>query len=396
MMEPRYYEFSCPVKILAGTAALEHLPFQLRAAGVSRPMLVCDAGVTKAKLIFPIVRALEEAELRFAATFDDVPEDSSMDAVAACAALYRAHDCDAIVAVGGGSVLDTSKAVNVLVSENGTALDAFVGSGALKRPLRPFFAVPTTAGTGSEVTVAAVVVDPSRRRKLILTSPFLLPNAAFLDPRMTLTMPPPLSAATAMDALTHAVESFIGLQKNPLSDAYASAAMRKIAANVLRVLEEPEHLAARFELAQAATMAGIAFSNSMTGLVHAIGHTVGAAHHLHHGVCMSLFLPFALEYNLSAREAEIGELLLHLEGPDVYAATPAGQRAGQAIASIRSLRDALYERCRIPRTLSETGRVQRGDLPDLARRALDDASLTYNPKPVRYGDMLGLLERAWG
>jgi alcohol dehydrogenase len=392
---PTYYEFFCPVKVLAGTSALEHLPFELRSLGASRPMLVTDAGVKAAGVLQPLTRALAEGDMQCAATFDDVPPDSSTKVVAACARLYRERHCDALIAVGGGSVIDTSKGVNILVSENSDRLEQFAGVGAVKRPLRPFFVVPTTAGTGSEVTLAAVIADPDRGVKMLFTSYFLLPNAAVIDPRMTLSLPPHLTAATAMDAMTHAIEAYIGLAKNPLSDAYAAAAIRKIAENLVRAVDEPRNVSARFELAQAATMAGIAFSNSMTSLVHAIGHELGATCHLHHGTCMSLILPYALEYNLSARGDEIGELLLALEGAETYAKTPVAKRAEAAIASVRRLRDVLHTKVGLPRTLSETGKVQREQLPTLAKRALDDGSLSYNPKPVAYADTLAVLERAW-
>jgi alcohol dehydrogenase len=392
---PGYYEFFCPVKILAGTSALEHLPFELRSLGASRPMLVTDAGVRDAGILPSLMRALAEGQMQVSATFDEIPPDSSTKVVAACAQLYRERRCDALVAVGGGSVIDTSKGVNILVSENSDSLEQFAGVGAVKRPLRPFFVVPTTAGTGSEATLAAVIADPDRGVKMLFTSYFLFPNAAVIDPRMTLTLPPHLTAATGMDAMTHSIEAYIGLAKNPLSDAYATAALRKIAQNLVRALDEPRNVTPRFELAQAATMAGIAFSNSMTSLVHAIGHELGAACHLHHGTCMSLILPYALEYNLSAREEEIGELLLALEGAETYAKTPASERGRAVIASIRRLREVLHAKCGLPRTLSETEKVRREQLPSLARRALDDGSLSYNPKPVAYADALAVLERAW-
>lgn len=391
-----YFEFFAPVKLLAGARALEHVSFELASLSASRPLLVTDAGVRKAGLIDPVSRALDEGGTPFVATFEDVPADSSIETIAACARLYRDRGCDAIVAIGGGSVMDTSKGVNMLVSEGGDDVRRFLGAGALKRPLKPFFAIPTTAGTGSEVTVAAVIADPSRGVKLAFTSPFLLPNAAVVDPRMTLTLPPFLTAATAMDALTHAVEAVIGLAKNPVSDAYAFTAIRKIVQGLPRALAKPTDEEARFELALGATMAGIAFSNSMTSLVHALGHQLGAICHLHHGACMSLLLPHALEYNSSERSAEIGELLLALEGPEVYARTLSGDRARAAIASIRRLRDALFDKTGLPRTLAETGKVRRDQLPQLARMALDDGPLAYNPVAVEYEDALSVLERAYG
>lgn len=395
-MSVPYFEFFAPVKLLAGNRALEHVSYELTALSASRPLLVTDAGVRNAGLVEPVARALAEGGTPFVATYEDVPADSSTKVVAACARAYRDNRCDAIVAVGGGSVLDTSKGVNILVSEGGDDIRRYLGAGALKRPLKPFFAVPTTAGTGSEVTVAAVIADTDRGVKLAFTSPFLLPHAAVVDPRMTLTLPPFLTAATAMDALTHATEAYIGLAKNPISDAYATTAIAKIVQALPRVLERPLDEEARFDLALGATIAGVAFSSSMTSLVHALGHQLGAVCHLHHGVCMGLLLPYALEYNLAARAHEIGELLLPLEGPEAYARVMSGDRPRAAIASIRKLRDVLHEKVGLPRTLSETGKVQREQLPRLAKMALDDGALAFNPVAVDHTDALAVLERAWG
>jgi alcohol dehydrogenase len=309
--------------------------------------------------------------------------------------MYRRERCDAIVALGGGSVIDTAKAVNILVSEGGDELQRYSGTNVLKRRLRPLFVLPTTSGTGSEVTSVCVVKDSVNGLKLPFISQYLLPDVAVLDPRMTLRLPPFFTAATAMDAMTHAVEAFTCIGKNPLSDAYARAAIEKISCNLVGVLEEPEQRERRLELSLAATMAGIAFSNSMVGLVHALGHTVGAVAHVPHGVCMSIFLPYVLEYNLQARREIIGELLLPLAGPDEFARCAPQQRAEAAVARLRALRDVLWERTQLPRTLSETGKVQRAQLPEIARLSLDDGALLMNPVEVGYEDALAVLERAF-
>jgi alcohol dehydrogenase len=395
-MSDFYYEFFCPVKIVAGNKALEHIPFELGTLNASRPLIVTDKGVRGAGLVDHVLNAFADSDLEVAAIFDDVPPDSSLQVVAAGAKCYRDNDCDAIIAVGGGSAIDTSKAINILVSEGGDDLAAYAGAGVLKRPLKPFFVIPTTAGTGSEVTLVAVITDIDKGVKLPFTSYFLLPNVAVLDPRMTLTLPPHITAATAMDAMTHATESYLGLAKNPVSDAYAFGAIRKISENLLKVMDKPDDEEGRLELAQASTMAGIAFSNSMVGLVHALGHSVGALCHIPHGVCMSLFLPYVLEYNLPERAEQIGELLLPLAGADTYAATPAAERPEKAIAAIRALRDELYERCELPRTLSETGKVTRDQLPRIAEMALDDGAILYNPVEVSHEEALAVLEKAWG
>ncbi|OEY67306.1 iron-containing alcohol dehydrogenase [Marinobacter sp. X15-166B] len=392
---PSYYEFFCPVKVIAGKAALEHIPYELSGLGASRPLLITDQGVRAAGLLDPVMAACDEGGLRIVTIYDKVPPDSSTTVVRDIAAIYRAEHCDSIIAVGGGSSIDTAKAVNILVSEGGEDIAAYSGAGILKRALKPFFAVPTTAGTGSEVTSIAVITDTEKSVKLPFTSPFLLPNAAIIDPRMTLTLPPQITAATAMDAMTHAIEAFTGMAKNPLSDAYATAAIQKISGALLTVMAEPKNATARLELAQASTMAGIAFSNSMVGLVHALGHATGALCHLPHGLCMSLYLPYALEYNLESIREPLGELLLYLEGADTYAATPPIRRAEAAISAIRRLRDELYQRCRLPRTLEETGKVTRSQLNTIARRALDDGAIIFNPKEVTYEDAIAVLERAW-
>lgn len=395
-MSKPFYEFFCPVKVIAGNAALEHIPFELNALGAGRPMIITDKGVRAAGLLEPVIGACEEANLSIATIFDDVPPDSSTDVVKAIAKVYRKEKCDSILAVGGGSAIDTAKAVNILVSEGGDDISEYAGAGVLKRALKPFFVVPTTAGTGSEVTSVAVIADTRKEVKLPFASPFLLPNAAVIDPRMTLTLPPHITAATGMDAMTHAVEAFTCLAKNPLSDAYASAAIRKISQHLLHVMDNPKDATGRLELAQASTMAGIAFSNSMVGMVHALGHALGATCHIPHGVCMSLFLPYVLEFNLEKIRPQLGELLLYLAGPEVYAITPASQRAEESIATLRKMRDELYQRCKLPRTLQETGKVDKAQLRRVAEVALDDGSIMFNPREASLDDLLAVLERAWG
>ena len=171
----------------------------------------------------------------------------------------------------------------------------------------------------------------------------LFPDVAILDPRMTQSLPPHITAMTAMDALTHACEAAIGMAKNPISDAYAHGAIKKISQNIKTVMDNPGDLNGRMELAQAAAMAGIAFSNSMVGVIHFLGHSVGAICHLPHGMCMSIFLPYVLEYNLETCRQEIADLLLPLAGAERYAQVAEQQRAETSISVIREMRDQLYQ-----------------------------------------------------
>jgi alcohol dehydrogenase len=391
----QYFEFFSPVKIVAGQKALEHIPFELGSLGSKRPMLVTDKGVHEAGLVHLLEQVLSEADVPVSALFDEVPSDSSTTVVTNVAKIYRAAQADALIAIGGGSVIDTAKGVNILVSEGGDDLEVYSGAGALTRKLRPLFVVPTTAGTGSEVTLVAVIKDLERGLKLPFTSSFLLPDAAILDPRMTLGLPPQLTAATAMDAMVHATESYISLAKNPLSDAYAVAAIRKISEHLVPTIRNPGDPRLRLELAIAATLAGIAFSNAMVGLVHALGHSVGARCQVHHGTCMGILLPHVLRYNLEARREEIGELLLPLQGADRYASTPKEQRPEATIAAFEALKDELHQLTGLPRSLSETKKVRREDLEAIAKLSLDDGSLVYNAVEADFDDALRLLQRAF-
>lgn len=395
-MSKPYYEFFCPVKTIAGHQALEHLPFELAALSCSRPMVITDKGVRGAGLLALVEAIFAASHAPIAVVFDDVPPDSSLSTVRTATASYHAHGCDAIIAIGGGSVIDTSKAVNILVSEGGDDLLQYAGAHNLKRALKPLFVVPTTSGTGSEVTMVAVISDLEAGVKIPFTSYYLLPNAAVLDPRMTLTLPPLVTAATAMDALTHAIEAYTGLAANPMSDAYATVAIQKVSRNLLAVMDNHQDAHGRLELAQASTMAGIAFSNSMVGLVHALGHSIGALCHLPHGMCMGILLPYVLEYNESVNGDRIGELLLPLAGPEVYAATPQSRRAGRAVQVILLLRDNLYQRCQLPRTLQETGQVSLEQLEAIADMAINDGSIIFNPKESDRAELLAVLHRAWG
>lgn len=394
-MAKPYYEFFCPVKVIAGHAALEHIPFELATLGAKRPLIITDKGVRANNLLAPIEAAFESTDAKIAAIFDDVPPDSSLGTVRSAAQLYRDHDCDAIIAVGGGSVIDTSKATNILVSEGGDDLLKYSGAHNLPKPLKPFFVIPTTSGTGSEVTMVSVVSDTEKNVKMPFASYYLMPHAAILDPRMTQTLPPHLTAMTAMDAMTHAVEAYTCMAANPISDAYATAAVKKVSANLFNVLDNPTDAQGRLELAQASTMAGIAFSNSMVGLVHSLGHALGAVAHLPHGLCMNLFLPYVLEYNKEVNGDKIAELLLPLAGADIYAQTPAHLRADKTIATILTMRDRIYSLTKLPRTLSETGKISEAQLDEVAEKALNDGSIIYNPKEASLEDLKSILKKAW-
>ncbi|MCF5844819.1 iron-containing alcohol dehydrogenase [Aeromonas veronii] len=391
----RYYDFFCPVKLLAGEQALEQLASELTSLGARRPLLLTDKGVNATGLATLLANVLAEGELPVAAIWDEIPADSSTAVVERIAKRYRELDCDSLVALGGGSVIDTAKAVNILTSMGGDHLLDYSGAGCLTRPLKPLAVVPTTAGTGSEVTLVAVIKDEASGRKVPFTSPFLLPQLAVLDPRLTQGLPLNITAATAMDAMTHAIEAFIGTAKNPVSDALALMAVEKIASALPQIIHDPQNKQLRLQLAEGSTLAGMAFSNSMVGLVHALGHSLGARCHLPHGLCMNLFLPTVLDYNRPEVDSELARLLLPLVGAERFAATPAHQRAEATITAIRTLRDTLWQAVKLPRTMSEAGVSDRSLLTEIRDLAVNDGALLFNRKDADREQLLTLLERAW-
>lgn len=402
MYIPDYYEFCCRVNIVAGHDALEQIPGLLSAMGANTPMILTDKGVKAAGLVDIVVGAIEDS-LTIPSIEDDVPPDSDLNVVNKLARVYRQSGCDSIIAVGGGSVLDTAKGINILVSEKSDDLMQFTGAGALKQKLKPLIAVPTTAGTGSEVTMAAVIADPSRNRKMVFGSYFLLPDVAVIDSRMTLTLPPHITAATAMDAMAHSVEACVMLSKNPLSDAHANEAIRLIRKNLLSVIEHPDDKEGRLALATAAAMAGIAFSNSLVGMVHALGHSVGSVCHVPHGNCMAILLPYGLEYNLHKVEDRIADLLLPLAGAKVYSITPPKDRAAKAIAWIRQFNDDLskatdgmHATCfKDIKDRDQVPQVPEDKLPEIAKTAMGDGMVFYNPEDVDYDDWLMVAKSSW-
>ncbi len=393
-MLPSYYEFFNPVKILSGNKALDNLPYELDQLGVSRPIIISDKGVVKAGLMKHVKAAFDSSGMTIGAIYDDVPPDSSTQVVNDIVTVYRENGCDAIVAVGGGSPIDTAKGVNIVISENSNDLMEFEGADRLKKPMQPFVVIPTTAGTGSEVTLAAVIKNTEKNVKMGFASHLLFPKVAILDPRMTITMPPHITAATGMDALTHAMESYTCLQKNPLSDAYAFAAIKLISENLCKAVEDGNDENSRSAMANASTMAGAAFSNSMCGMVHALGHSVGAICHIPHGMAMSIFLPIGLEYNLEKTKKYVAELLLPFGGMEEYTKMPEERRAARTIVLVRKLQQTLYDLCGLPRNLKEAG-VSRSQLESIAQTAINDGTLTFNPLEMDEKDALNVLNEAY-
>lgn len=393
-MEP-YFEFQNAVKLLCGELSLERIAIELELMGAKRPLLLSDHVLSRIGTLAQVTDAMEAEGMSAAASFTDIPVDSSLAVVNNIAAYYREQGCDSIVAVGGGSVIDTAKGVRLVLSQNTDDILALSGLDNLVMGLHvPFVVVPTTAGTGSECTGVAVIRNDSNGVKMEFLSPYVEPDVAVIDPRMTAGLPPKATATTGMDALVHAIEACTCQQANPLSTAYGTSAIRMIAENVEQATRNGSDRQARFAMALASTMAGIAFSNSMVGAVHAIGHALGGVCHVPHAVAMTILLPHVMRYNLSHCAAGYAQLLPWLVGMDAAMATPADKRAAAAIEAVEALARRLKGICDIPLSLQEAG-VERETFAKVAEVAVNDGALIVNPRAADEAQVMEILNAAY-
>jgi alcohol dehydrogenase class IV len=383
---PELFEFLVAARILYGPGTVKETGFEVQKLGGSRVFLVTDRVLEQAGLAERAIRGLDGAA-DLAGVFADVPPNSEVSVVERGAAAALAAGCDLLLAVGGGSVIDTAKAVNLLVCQGGSLLD-YEGAGLITHPLLPLIAIPTTAGSGSEVSIGAVIRDEARGLKLELNSRFMAPDVAILDPELTLTMPPGLTAATGLDALTHAVESYLSTNAQPLGDALALAAVRMIAANLRQAVWQGDDLEARANMLLASNMAGIAMNNALLGIVHAMAHPCSGHYGVAHGLVNAILLPYGMEFNLPVAASRLAGIAAAL-GVDTHGLdTDRAARAG--IACVRP----LAHDCCLPDRLSQSG-VPHSGLAQLAADALGDGMLYTNPRLPSEEDILALYRQAF-
>lgn len=407
-MLPDYFEFSLPTRVIYGIGVIDQLRDAVGPWGRRRALLVTDAVLVKAGLAERVRAGLGATAIEIAAVYDQVPPNSTIRTVEDCAALGREFGCDLVIGLGGGSVLDTAKVANLLMVKGGRVQDHMGAYLLGDTRLLPLFLIPTTAGTGSEVTKVAVIADPDHDVKLPFAETQFLPDLAILDPELTRSMPPKLTAATGMDALTHAIEAYVDKEWSPAADGLALQAIRLIRANLLLACAQPDHLPARGAMLAASCLAGIAFSHSMVGMVHGISHALGGVYHIPHGLVNALVLPEVMAYNLESRldrfadiaealgvafprpGAALGNLLRY--GGLGFAAPltkPLGavdrwfrrQAAKAGIVYIRNLNRQLAQLTGMPLNLRDAG-VQDGlaKLEQVVETAMSDGAMLYNPR----------------
>lgn len=393
-MLPKYYEFLNSVKIMSGENALENLPHELKMMGAKKPIVLTDAILAKCGTLDKVQKAFKGFDIDVTETYTEIPPDSSIKVINEIAGIFKAKGCDSIIALGGGSVIDTAKGLRIVIEQGGNDIMDYMGLDSLPRKDRIAFAViPTTSGTGSECTNVAVIANPDKNVKMEFISYDLLPDFAVLDPRMTETMPPKITANTGVDALVHAIEGYTCLQKNPLSQSYAFAAIRLITTFLPKAVLEGGNHEYRLAMSNAATMAGIAFSNSMVGLVHAIGHAIGGVAHVPHGIAMAILLPHVMKFNLETLKPAYAELLLPLAGAEIYATTPKEERAQKAIEFVTAF-IKQFESVGLPTKLSDA-KVTEDQFDAIAETAINDGAIVVNPIMATKEQVIEILKEAF-
>jgi alcohol dehydrogenase len=385
----KIHSFAIAKKILFGIGAVDRIGAEARSLGATKAFIVTDSTVVKMGLIEKVTRSLEHENIAYKIWDEAEPEPSVDNAQHAVDKLREGgpRAFDMIVGVGGGSVLDIAK-TTAIVAKQPRSVKEYLGV-TLPRPEIPFILVPTTAGTGSEVSNLAVLAVAEEAFKYAIYSPFMYPDVAIVDPAMSSTMPPRLTASTGVDALAHAIEAYVSLQGSPLTDVFAVEAVSLVNRHLRAAYSNGDDIEARYGMAKASLFAGFAFGNAGTVLGHAAGYAHAHIHHLPHGVSVAVTLPYVLEYNALAnveKHAHIAELL----GENV-AGLPVREAALRSAVAFKKLLNDLE----MPVSLSEVG-VKREQIPEIAERVFKSKShVARNPRKIGREDIVKLLERAF-
>lgn len=382
------FAFTTVPRLVCGAGSALALPEHCRTLGLTRPLLVTDPGLVRIGLVAPLQAALEQAGIAVT-LFAEVREDPPESVVLAAAECAREAGADSVIAVGGGSSLDTAKVAAVLL--NGTQpLAELYGVDQVRGGRVPLVLVPTTAGTGSEATPVAVLTT-GETTKAGISSPLLLPDLALLDPELTVGLPPAVTAMTGIDAMVHAIEAYTSRhRKNPVSDNLARSALALLAGNLRTAVRDGGNREARAAMLLGAFQAGQAFANAPVAAVHALAYPLGGHYHIPHGLSNSLVLPSVLDFNAEAAAPLYAEL-----APLVLGRAVPGSDEARSAALIAGLR-ALIDDVALPATLGLAG-VPEADLAMLADDAMQQQRLLVNnPRDVARDDALAIYRAAYG
>jgi 4-hydroxybutyrate dehydrogenase len=380
--------FAFPTRIVFGTGALSRLPEEIGRLGLMRPLLVTDRGVVASGLVGRVLEAAATIGVAMP-VFDGVSSNPTEQNVIDGLTCYEREKCDGIIGLGGGSPIDAAKAIRLRVThklpleEYDDLLD---GGTKITGNLPPLIAIATTAGTGTDVGRSTVLILKATERKTVIFSPYLIPSVAIVDPELTVSMPPHVTAGTGLDALTHNVEAYLSRGYHPMCDAIALEGMHLTSRYLVAAVRNGSDMRARTNMMMAAIMGAVAFQKGL-GVVHSLAHPLSSVAGLHHGTANGILLPHALEFNRPASEDRIRDLAVAME-LDVSRINV----TDAATAMIERIRQLLKE-VGVPNRLSHFG-VTRHMIPAMAKKAMQDGCHLLNPRPCTEADMIMLYEHA--
>ncbi len=379
----QHCKFEVP-EIIFGRGLLNQIGACARRLGGHKVFLVSDAGLFAAGWVDRAIRHIMDAGLEVI-LYDNVTSNPKDVEIEAGAGEYIRHGADVIIGLGGGSAMDAAKGVAILVSNGGRIRD-YVGPDKIIRPLPPLVLCPTTCGTGSDVSQFAIINDTENRCKLTIMSRCVAPDISLTDPDILETLPDEFVCTTATDALSHALEAYFSVASTSLTDVHAIKALRLVSNSLVQAVRErrPDDLE---NLSRASLHAGMAFSNSLLGIVHALAHPIGGLYDANHGSINAILLPEVLKYDIPVVTEKLPELAWGM-GQAVGVSTSA------AAEIVQEKLGAMLDAAGAPRSLRSIG-VQREDLPELARRALKDVCIVTSPRQAEEKDLLAILERAY-
>ncbi len=366
-MEKRVFQM--PSRVLFGLGAVENAGEELKGLQAKKALLVTDKIMVKVGMVDKVTGNLDNHGIEHT-IYDRVSSEPTLDFIEEGVKLFKDNQCDSVIAVGGGSPIDAAKAIAVMAKNSGSIAD-YKGLGKLPLPGVPLICVPTTAGTGSEATQFTIITDPVKDEKMLIGSPHLMPDIAVVDPELTLTMPRGLTAATGIDSLTHAIEAYVSVKAQPMSDMYALSAVELIAGNLRQAWANSNNLEARAKTMLGALYGGIAFSNSSVALVHGMSRPIGANFHVAHGDSNAALLDVVMEFSLignPSRYARLAEVVGEtVEGLNTL------EKAEAGVAAVKRLvRDV-----KVP-SLKELG-VEKDKLKELLPKMADEAIASGSP-----------------
>ena len=374
MLEYTLRTYQSPTRLVQRLGAIRELGTEAGLLGIRRPLLVTDPGVKAAGLLDTALEVLRGSDCE-PVVFDRVRANPGVELVDAGAAEYRAQGCDGLVAIGGGSSMDTAKGIGVVAAHDGSILEYVWGHSPIANRIPPMIAVPTTAGTGSEVTLWAVITDPKRKIKFnVGGTPNIASWVAVIDPELTVKLPGPVTAGTGMDALAHAVECYTMVYHQPFTDAVALLAMEYVARYLRVAFSQAENVQARYHMSAAAMLAGLAYGTDSAGAAHAMSQTAGGVHDAPHGALTARLLGPVMEYN-HAGEPERFARMAAAFGLDVRGVS-LWRAAEMAVEYVHELTVDLE----IP-SLEELG-FTSDEIPMLADKAAADPQSIGNPRDV--------------